>query len=309
MLSFELDGRQHPVPDGLAHWVVDHFDVIEHVLASSRVLWVRRRMRSRLSRLKKLSATALSWQLHLRLIECSRLWALVKAAPSMLVNCEPLPYVRPVVFGAWAWMASTTRSLIPAVQDADLNVCRHAWFGWIAGAAILTSLRTHAARRFPYLLEMAVAVRRNPLKVRIVQIPSTSATSSLCNWLISLTRRSRFNSDTVSCNVALSGRSTSRSRRLLIHRVSVDRPTPRSSAISRRVRPLVRARRTASSSNSFVKCFGMEFTFQVRKTLHFSEASPGFAGGGWLYPKAVRAEGSLVMCWLPIRNCAVALLT
>jgi len=42
------------------------------------------------------------------------------------------------------------------------------------------------------------------------------------------------------------------------------------------VRPLVATSRTASSSNSFVtrRCFVIEFAFHLRKTLHFSEASP-----------------------------------
>jgi hypothetical protein len=32
MLPFELDGRQHPVPDLLTHRIIEHLDVIEHVL-------------------------------------------------------------------------------------------------------------------------------------------------------------------------------------------------------------------------------------------------------------------------------------
>ena len=32
LLPFELDGRQHPVPDLLANRVVEHLDIIEHVL-------------------------------------------------------------------------------------------------------------------------------------------------------------------------------------------------------------------------------------------------------------------------------------
>src|ERR1700730_14579245 len=80
----------------------------------------------------------------------------------------------------------------------------------------------------------------------------------------------------MSSDRAFSGTSISRSRFRAIQRVSVDRPTPRFLAISRRVRPLVRARRTASSSNSCVNpfCFVIEFTFHPRKTLHFFEASP-----------------------------------
>src|SRR5580692_5466252 len=80
----------------------------------------------------------------------------------------------------------------------------------------------------------------------------------------------------MSSDRAFSGASISRSRFRAIQRVSVDRPTPRFSANSRRVRPLVRARRTASSSNFCVNpfCFVIEFTFHPRKTLHFFEASP-----------------------------------
>src|ERR1700688_2491720 len=76
----------------------------------------------------------------------------------------------------------------------------------------------------------------------------------------------------MSSDRAFSGASISRSRFRAIQRVSVDRPTPRFSANSRRVRPLVRARRTASSSNSCVNpfCFVIEFTFHPRKTLHSS---------------------------------------
>ena len=33
VLSFECDGRQHPVSDVLALWIVEHFDVVEHVLS------------------------------------------------------------------------------------------------------------------------------------------------------------------------------------------------------------------------------------------------------------------------------------
>ena len=67
-----------------------------------------------------------------------------------------------------------------------------------------------------------------------------------------------------------------------IQRVSVDRPTPRFQPNSRRVRPLVRARHTASSSNSCVNPFSfvIEFTFHPRKTLHFFEASPAFLTKG-----------------------------
>lgn len=33
LLSFEVDGRQHPLPDLLALRVVEHLDVVERVLA------------------------------------------------------------------------------------------------------------------------------------------------------------------------------------------------------------------------------------------------------------------------------------
>jgi len=57
-------------------------------------------MRSRFSRLKKLSTTALSWQSPLRLMEWMRLWSLRNKAQSMLVNCEPWSlWIRTVFFG------------------------------------------------------------------------------------------------------------------------------------------------------------------------------------------------------------------
>src|SRR5665647_2865360 len=94
---------------------------------------------------------------------------------------------------------------------------------------------------------------------------------------ISFSRRSRFNSEATSSTPAgMAGASIIRSRLRPIQRTSVDSPIPRSSAISRCVRPLVRTSRTASSSNSRVNrfCFVIEFTFHLRKTLHFLEASP-----------------------------------
>ena len=33
MLPFECDARQHPVPDVRARWIVEHLDVVEHVLS------------------------------------------------------------------------------------------------------------------------------------------------------------------------------------------------------------------------------------------------------------------------------------
>ena len=65
-------------------------------------------------------------------------------------------------------------------------------------------------------------------------------------------RRSRFSSACRSTGASLGSLA---SRSWLSHRVSVDRPMPRSSAISRRVRPLVSASRTASRRNSGVGLF------------------------------------------------------
>ena len=67
---------------------------------------------------------------------------------------------------------------------------------------------------------------------------------------ISFSRRSRLRTIITSCALDASGIATARSRLLLIQRISVDSPTPRSSAICRLVRPLVPTSRTASSSNS-----------------------------------------------------------
>src|SRR5712672_1596640 len=77
---------------------------------------------------------------------------------------------------------------------------------------------------------------------------------------ISFSRRSRFSSAVTSLATP-DGSIACRSRLRPIQRTSVDRPIPRSPAISRCVRPLVRARRTASSANSFVnrRCCVIEF--------------------------------------------------
>jgi len=75
VLAFELDGRQHLVPGVLAGRIAEHLDVVDTSRrAWSRVRQTLRRMRFRLSRLKKLSATALSWQLPRRLIKGCRPW-------------------------------------------------------------------------------------------------------------------------------------------------------------------------------------------------------------------------------------------
>src|SRR3954469_18319788 len=77
---------------------------------------------------------------------------------------------------------------------------------------------------------------------------------------ISFSRPSRFSSAVTSLSAA-AGSTARRSRLRPTHRTSVDSPIPRSPAISRCVRPLVCARRTASSSNSFVnrRCCVIEF--------------------------------------------------
>src|SRR5215208_5516937 len=77
---------------------------------------------------------------------------------------------------------------------------------------------------------------------------------------ISFSRRSRFSSAVTSV-AAATGSTACRSRLRPIQRTSVDRPIPRSPAISRCVRPLVCTRRTASSANSFVnrRCCVIEF--------------------------------------------------
>src|SRR4029077_2456099 len=77
---------------------------------------------------------------------------------------------------------------------------------------------------------------------------------------ISFSRRSRFSSAVTSLSAA-TGSTACRSRLRPIQRTRVDRPIPRSPAISRCVRPLVCTRRTASSANSFVnrRCCVIEF--------------------------------------------------
>src|SRR5262249_764951 len=58
-----------------------------------------------------------------------------------------------------------------------------------------------------------------------------------------------------------------------IHRTSVDRPIPKSPAISRCVRPLVSTRRTASCANSFVnrRCCLIEFLIAQKELSTFPE--------------------------------------
>jgi hypothetical protein len=83
---------------------------------------------------------------------------------------------------------------------------------------------------------------------------------------ISFPRRSRFSSAAMSSCAVPPGSSSSRSRLRPIQRTSSDNPTTRSSAISRWVPPIVRTRRTASSSNSFIdrRCCFMEVLLRHR---------------------------------------------
>src|SRR5271170_5575049 len=68
---------------------------------------------------------------------------------------------------------------------------------------------------------------------------------------ISFSRRNRFSSAARSSCRSGGGASISCSRRLSSQRRSVERPTPRSRAISLCVRPLTSTNRTASAANSF----------------------------------------------------------
>lgn len=81
-------------PTGGYEWVVwEVLDAagydVRQVSAAHVCAFVRRLMRSRFSRLKKLSATALSRQFPRLLILYSRLRCLRNDAHSILVNCEP----------------------------------------------------------------------------------------------------------------------------------------------------------------------------------------------------------------------------
>ena len=88
LLPLELERRQHSVPRVLALRVVEHLDVVNVPPAlggSGRCAPDP----LALEQVEELSATALSWQLPRRLMECSRSWAFRKAAQSMLVNWLP----------------------------------------------------------------------------------------------------------------------------------------------------------------------------------------------------------------------------
>lgn len=74
----------------LADRVVEHLDVIEHILPGFFARFIGASPDAlTFEGVEKLSATALSWQFPRRLMECSRLGALVKADKSILMNCEP----------------------------------------------------------------------------------------------------------------------------------------------------------------------------------------------------------------------------
>src|SRR5262249_174415 len=87
---------------------------------------------------------------------------------------------------------------------------------------------------------------------------------------ISFSRRRPF-SAAMTPLAAAEGSTARRSRLRPIQRTSVDRPIPRSPAISRCVRPLVCTKRTASSSNSFVnrRCCVIEFLIAHRELSTF----------------------------------------
>src|SRR5208282_5054138 len=82
-----------------------------------------------------------------------------------------------------------------------------------------------------------------------------------------------FSSAVTSLSAAVAGSTARRSRLRPIHRISVDRPIPRSPAISRCVRPLASAKRTASSSNSFLnrRCCIVEFLIRSQELSTFPE--------------------------------------
>src|SRR3712207_2862481 len=92
------------------------------------------------------------------------------------------------------------------------------------------------------------------------------------SWRSTLfSRRSRFSSATMSSWWSSGGSCICRSRRRLIQFRSVDSPIPRSEATSRRERPLVSAKRTASSRNACVKSF---FGSGIRNVLPYGKSSP-----------------------------------
>jgi len=73
-----------------AFWVVKHLDVVEHISANILPGAIDFRLiRSRFSSWKKLSATALSWQLPRRLMLPSKLLAFRKLCQSPLLNWLP----------------------------------------------------------------------------------------------------------------------------------------------------------------------------------------------------------------------------
>jgi len=146
--------------------------------------------------------------------------------------------------------------------------------------------------------------------------PTTARFRISRSWRrISFSRRNRFSSAAGSSpGGRRSGSPISRSRLCDSHRVKVDKLTPRSSLISPFVRPLVRNRRTASSSNSFVN----RFCFLARKLLSTHQEISTFPKQNQLGATSMvyRADGwnSAVGAWLrsvlerrPVRLVTVAL--
>src|SRR5882757_3450904 len=106
---------------------------------------------------------------------------------------------------------------------------------------------------------------------------------------ISFSRRNRFSSAARSSCRSGGGASISCSRRLSSQRRSVERPTPRSLAISLCVRPLTSTNRTASAANSFpnrrcglpIKCSSF-----LQKSSPLSQGKPiSFEFGSELPPR------------------------
>ena len=158
-------------------------------------------------------------------------------------------------------LATARRSILPGEIAAPTDA-EHAAQA-LDGELLFRLIYERKSYRLPSLAKKAVAFFR----------------MSLSCQRMAFSRRSRSNASVASSVRSLSGKSISRSRRRPIHRVSVDSPTPRFSASSRRVRPPVSSYRTASSSNAFVNafCWVIEFIFHRRKTLHLTEASLGWS--------------------------------
>ena len=109
----------------------------------------------------------------------------------------------------------------------------------------------------------------------------------------SFSRRSRFSSSTTSSpGGGRLGVSIRRSRLLATQRVSVDTPTPRSSAIYRLVRPQARTSRTASSSNALVKRCAMVALLLQPKLSTFTGQVQRPGGSRWWALRHPRKENA-----------------